>query len=151
MVRPNEGSDTCGVSKDINKTHIKKIPLRYQRKSGKTVTYSSGNILHDEKFQKTNEKNDLSQSSLRNSVRARDGGKTIRERVKAVSLQVNVSGKVDSGTGDDLSKEGKHGDTSVLELDVSETLELGFISIGNKAKRIVESKRFLCTQFTLES
>ena len=114
-------------------------------------TYSSSNILHDEKLQKTDEKDDLSQTGLGDGIGTGDGGKSIGVRVKAVSLQVDVSGKVDSGTGDDLSKEGKHGDTSVLELDVSETLELGFISIGNKAKRIVESKRFLGSKFVLES
>ena len=37
---------------------------------------------------------------------------------------VNVSGKVDSVTGDNLAEEGKLTDTSVLDFDVTKAVEL---------------------------
>lgn len=110
----------------------------------------SSHILHDEKLKKTDEENDLSESGLRNGIRAGDGGKTIRVRVEGISLKIDASRKVKSGTGHDLSKEGKHGNTSMLKFDVSKTVELGFIAIGNQTKRIVESERLLGAQFSFE-
>ena len=111
---------------------------------------SSGHILHDEKFKKTNEKDNLSESCLGDSVWAGNGRQTIGERVEGVSLKIDVSGKVDSGAGDNLSKERKHANASVLEFDVSKTVELGFIAVGNQTKRIVESKWLLGSQFSFE-
>lgn len=52
--------------------------------------------------------------------------------------------------GDQISDNGKHGDTSVLEFDVSESVELFFITIGNKSKGVEETKRSLGTKFVLE-
>jgi hypothetical protein len=42
---------------------------------------------------------------------------------------------VNSSTGDDVSKESKLGDTSVLELNVTKTIEALLISVVKKAKR----------------
>ena len=64
---------------------------------------------------------------------------------------VDVSGEVDSGAGDDLTQEGKLSDTSVLDLNVTETVEalLGAVS-GEHAEGIEESKRGLGTELILE-
>jgi hypothetical protein len=111
----------------------------------------SSDILHDGNLKNANEDNNLCKPKEGDGVFAEKGGSTIREGVEGVSLQVNTSGKVESGTSDDLSKEGKHGDTSVLEFDVTKTIESFLVSIDQEAKRIVESKGFLGTKFTFES
>ena len=96
---------------------------------------SVGRVLHSTGLKETNKDNHLDQTKTRDSVRAEESGNTIGVRVEGVSLEVNVARKVDSGTSGDLSKEGKLTDTSVLELDVSEALKSGSISIGDQTKR----------------
>ena len=59
-------------------------------------------------LQAANEGNDLDKSSSGDGVGSDDGGDTVGVRVEGVTRVVNVSGKVDSGAGDDLAKEGKH-------------------------------------------
>ena len=95
----------------------------------------SGNILHDGDFKETNEADDLSNSVERNGIRSLDGGNTVRVGVEGVTRVVNVSWKVDSGTGDDVSEETKHGNTAVLDLDVSETIESFLIGSYYLSKR----------------
>ena len=109
-----------------------------------------GLVLHDEELKKTNEKKNLSSSSRGDGVRSSDGGETVGERVERVSSSVDRSREVESGTGGDLSEEGKHGNTSVLDLDVSETVELLLVGIVKESKRIVEAKRRLDTKLALE-
>jgi hypothetical protein len=68
-----------------------------------------------------------------------------------VSGVVDVSGKVDSGAGGDLAKEGKHTDTSVLDLDVTKAVEAFFLNISiEKSEGIEESERSLGTELVLE-
>jgi hypothetical protein len=67
-----------------------------------------------------------------------------------VTRVVNVSGKMDSSTGHNLSEEGKLTDTSVLDLDVTKTVECLLVSIGDKSERIEESKRSLGTELVFE-
>ena len=107
----------------------------------------SGNILHYEKLKSSNEGNNLQKSSLGDGV---DGGPTVGDGVEAGSRVVNVSGKLDSVTGHDLSKESKLGDTSVLELDITKTVEFLLVGIGQKSQRIEESKRRLDSKLRLE-
>ena len=52
---------------------------------------------------------------------------------------------------DQVSGNGKHGNTSVLKLNKSESVELFLVTVGNEAKRIEESERGLGAQFRLES
>ena len=63
-----------------------------------------------------------------------------------MSGHVDVSWKVESGTSGDLSKEGQLTDTSVLDLDVTKTVELFLVTVGNHAKGIEETKRRLGTK-----
>ena len=77
----------------------------------------SRNITHEAALEEANEGDDLNESSGGDGVRADEGGDTVGERVEGVSGVVDVSAKVESATGDDLSEEGKLGDTSVLDLD----------------------------------
>ena len=77
----------------------------------------SRNITHEAALKEADEGDDLDKSGGGDGVGADEGGDTVGERVEGVSRVVDVSAEVDSATGDDLSKEGKLGDTSVLDLD----------------------------------
>ncbi|KAL7466190.1 hypothetical protein ACHAXS_006486, partial [Conticribra weissflogii] len=57
---------------------------------------------------------------------------------------------VDSGTGDDVSEEGKLCDTSVLDLNITEAVEALLVGIIEKSKGIEESERGLGTELGLE-
>ena len=72
------------------------------------------------------------------------------KRVEGVSRVVDVSWKVDSSTGDDVTKEGKHRNTSVLDLDVTKTFEASFIGSVQKTEGVEEAKWWLDTKFILE-
>ena len=107
----------------------------------------SGNILHDSELKESNEGKDLEGSSNRNLEGASPSLSDVRERSSGV---VNVSWKTDSVTGDNLSKEGKLGDTSVLQLNVTKTVETLLVGIVKHAQRIEESKRGLGSELVLE-
>jgi hypothetical protein len=113
-----------------------------------TDEFSSGNVLHDGKFQETNEEGDLEGTGNRDGERGIPSVSEVRE---LSSVHGNVSGKVDSGGVDEVSDNSQHADTSVLDLDVSETVELFLVTISNKAKGIEESKRCLGTELVFES
>lgn len=113
-----------------------------------TRELSSGDVLHDEKLKESYEGNELEKSSLGDSS---NSSPSIGDGVEGGSGVVNVSGKVDTSTGDDVSEESKLTDTSVLELNVTETVETVLVSIIKKSKRIEESKRRLNSELTLES
>ena len=100
----------------------------------------SGDVLHNSKLKESNEGKDLEGSSNRNLEGASPSLSNVRERSSGV---VNVSWKTDSVTGDNLSKEGKLGDTSVLQLNVTKTVETLLVGIVEHAQRIEESKRGL--------
>ena len=104
----------------------------------------SGNITHEGTLKDSDEGDDLNKSSGGDGVRSEEGGNTVGERVEGVSGVVDGSGKVDSGTGHNLSKEGKLSNTSVLDLNVTKTVKtlLGAVS-GEHAEGIEESKRSL--------
>mmetsp|Transcript_15082 Transcript_15082/g.20537 ORF Transcript_15082/g.20537 Transcript_15082/m.20537 type:complete len:205 (-) Transcript_15082:154-768(-) len=110
-----------------------------------------GRVLHDEKLKEANEGNNLKKTSLGDGIRAEKGGSTIRVGVEGVTGEVDVSRKVDSGAGDNLAKEGKLCDTSVLELDVTETVETLLIGVLEHAKRIKKTKRRLGAKLALET
>jgi hypothetical protein len=57
---------------------------------------------------------------------------------------------MDTGTCDDVTKEGKLGDTAVLDFDISKTVESLLVGIVKEAKRIEETKRSLCAKLRLE-
>jgi hypothetical protein len=110
----------------------------------------SWNILHEGALKDSDEGDDLDKASSRDGVRAEKGGNTVGVRVERVSGVVNVSWKVDSGTGDDLAEEGKLADTAVLDLDVSEAVEASLVLTGELSEGIEESKRSLGAELILE-
>ena len=112
----------------------------------------SGNITHEGNLQPSNEGDDLALSLEGDGIRSDQGGNTVGEGVEGVSGVVDVSGEVDTSTGDDVTQESKLSNTSVLDLNVTETVEtfLGAVS-GEHAEGIEESKRRLDTKLILES
>jgi len=110
----------------------------------------SGDILHHSELKSSNEGDNLGEASSRDGIRSGDGGPAVGEGIEGVSGVVNVSGKVDSGTGNDVSKESKLSNTSVLDLDVTEAVEALLISIIEESKGVEESKRGLGTELRLE-
>ncbi|KAK1734408.1 putative chlorophyll a/b binding protein, partial [Skeletonema marinoi] len=112
---------------------------------------SSRNITHEGNLQPSNEGDDLALSLEGDGIRSDQGGNSVGEGVEGISGVVDVSGEVDSGTGHNLAKEGKLSDTSVLDLNITETVEtfLGNVS-GEQAEGIEESKRRLDTELILE-
>ena len=107
----------------------------------------TGNILHDEELKESYEKDDLDDSSLR------DGRKSLessRDGVEGGAVVVNVSGKTNSGSGGDVSKDSQLGDTAVLELNRAEAIEALLSNSIEHTKRIEESKRRLGTEGILE-
>ena len=64
---------------------------------------------------------------------------------------VNVSGKVDSGTGHNLSEEGQLADTSVLDLNITQAVESFFRAVSTEhSKRIEKVQGWLGAEFVLE-
>jgi hypothetical protein len=110
----------------------------------------SWDVLHDEQFKETNKAENLNSSPVRDRVRAEEGGKSIGVGVEAVSSVIDGSSEVNTSTGDDVSKEGKLGNTSVLDLNETKTVETLLVGTVKKSKRIEESKRRLDTELILE-
>mmetsp|Transcript_1784 Transcript_1784/g.2139 ORF Transcript_1784/g.2139 Transcript_1784/m.2139 type:complete len:243 (-) Transcript_1784:74-802(-) len=111
----------------------------------------SWNILHESNLKKTDEGNKLNKSSSWDGVRSDKGGNSVRVGVEGVSGVVDASWKVDSSAGDNLSKESKLGDTSVLDLYVTKAVETFLVNISvQKSKRIEESKWWLSSKLVLE-
>ena len=112
-----------------------------------TNEFSSGDVLHDGKLEETNEGDNLSETGRWDGV---DGSETSWDGLEGGAGEVNVAWETGSGLGHKVSDNGKHGDTSVLDLDVSETVELLLVTVGNQAKRIEESERSLGTELAFE-
>merc|ERR1712228_623045 len=108
----------------------------------------SGNIFHDGSLQQTDEENKLGNSGGGDGL---EGGETVGDVGEFGSVKGDVSAKTVSGFLDKVSNNGKHGDTSVLDFNISETVELLLVSVGDKAKGIPEAKRRLSTKLVLES
>ena len=112
-----------------------------------TNEFSSGDVLHDEDLKESDESEELEKGSR---GKAGDGVETGRNVRELGSREVNGSRKTDSGLFDEVSNDGKHGNTSVLDLNVSETVEVFLVSIGDKSEGVEEAKRRLGSEFILE-
>ena len=113
-----------------------------------TNEFSSGDVLHDSNLKEADKGDDLGDTSLGDGVQGLESTGNVGELGSIVG---DVSGKTNSGFSDEVSSNGKHANTSVLDLDETKTVELGLITIGDKSKRIIESKRRLGTELVLES
>ncbi len=83
----------------------------------------------------------------------RNGGKTgetVGDAIEGGAIQINGAGQVDSSGGGNVSHDGKHGNTSVLDLSETQLVKALLISVLKEAKRIPEAKRRLSTHLSLE-
>jgi hypothetical protein len=111
----------------------------------------SGDVTHEGALKDTDGSNHLDKSSGGDGVGSEKGGNTVGVRVERMSRVVDVSGKMDSSAGGDLAKEGKHTDTSVLDLDETKAVETVRFSISREhSEGIEESERSLGTELVLE-
>mmetsp|Transcript_20838 Transcript_20838/g.32772 ORF Transcript_20838/g.32772 Transcript_20838/m.32772 type:complete len:214 (-) Transcript_20838:57-698(-) len=117
--------------------------------SGELISKSI-HVLHDGNLKKANEGEDLNGTLDRDGVSAVDGGPAVGVRVERMSSGVNVSSEVSSSTGDDVTQESKLSNTSVLDLDVTETVETALTGLVEESEGIPESDRGLGAEFGFE-
>ena len=111
---------------------------------------SSLNVLHDEQLKETDEAEDLHSTPIRDRVGAKEGSQTIGVGGKRVAGIIDASREVGATTCSDLSKEGKLGDTAVLKLNVTETVETLLVGVIEQSQGIEEAERRLGTKLGLE-
>lgn len=61
------------------------------------------------------------------------------------TLKIDGSRKTNTSLSNGTASEGQHGNTSVLQLDITKTVELLLVAIFDKAQRIPESDWGLIT------
>jgi len=111
----------------------------------------SWDVLHETDLEEPNEGDELDESGGWDGVRSDEGGDTVGEGVEGISLEVDASGEEDTGTGGDLSEEGEHTNASVLDLDVSESVESLLVDVTvQQTEGIEESERGLGAELVLE-
>merc|ERR1719384_799891 len=76
--------------------------------------------------------------------------RTVTDIREGSSRVVNITWKTNTSISYEVSNNGKHGNTSVLDFYKSKTIEFVLVTIGNKTKWVKETKRRLCTKFILE-
>ena len=133
---------------------VKLVPPGLERPVAKVTrefVAESRHVLHDGDLEEPDEGEDLKRALDGDGVRAVDGGPAVGEGVEGVSRVVDVSREVDTGAGDDVAQEGKLGDASVLDLDVTEAVESLLVGAVQKAEGVEESDGRLGSELTLES
>jgi len=106
----------------------------------------SGNVAHDKELEPSDEEDDLKEALTGDGISTVQGGEAIGDVGELTAAEVDGTAKVDTGTGDDVAKEGKHGNAAVLDLNVSEAVELVLVAVGDQAEGIEEAKRGLGTE-----
>jgi hypothetical protein len=72
-----------------------------------------------------------------------EGGETVGNIGEGKSGAVNTSWETASGLGNEVSDNAEHTDASVLDLDVTKTVESFLVTVSDHTERIEESKRSL--------
>ncbi len=98
-----------------------------------TSVFTGTSVLHDEQLKETNEGEDLDKSGVGDIFESSNSGFDGGERC---SLVVNVSGDTGTEGGVDVSENGKHGNTSVLDFDVTKTIESFLVNTVQHVQRI---------------
>eukprot|EP01083_Nonionella_stella_P074563 202317_1 len=109
---------------------------------------SSSDVLHYESLKESNESKKLEKSGIRDLGKSGESSWDVSE---GGSVLGDGSWKTNSGLLNKVSYNSKHGNTSVLNLNKSETVEFCLVSVLNKSERIEESKGLLDSKLTLES
>lgn len=108
---------------------------------------SARDVLHETKLQESNEDDDLGNSS---GADGGERGNTVGDISESLSREVDVTRQTDSSFLNEVSKNSKHGNTAVLELDVSEAIEFLFVAITDETQRIVKAERGLGSKLLLK-
>ena len=103
-----------------------------------TRALSANPVPHEGGLQQTNEEEKLGKSGLGDS---RQVGEATREVGELGAREVNVAREAVTSGGGDVTNNTEHGNTSVLQLDVSEAVEFGLIGVLEEAERVVEADR----------
>ena len=106
----------------------------------------SGNVAHDKELEPSDEEDDLEEALAGDGIGAVKGVEAVGDVGELAAAEVDGTVEVDTGTGDDVAKEGKHGDAAVLDLNVTEAVELGLVTVGDQAEGIEKAKRGLGTK-----
>ena len=117
---------------------VKGIPAEI----GGSVAVVSGEFtvsigLANDELEEEDEDENLRQATLGEGG---DGSKTRGDIGELLAVKGQVSWEAVSGKGVKVTSNGKHGDTSVLDLNLAKTLESGLASVVKHTKRIKESK-----------
>ena len=127
-----------GVPAEVNsKRHVAEI-------AGELA--GSGNVTHDKELEPSDEKDDLEKALAGDGIGAVKGSEAVGDIGELAAAEVDGTAKVDTSTGDDVAKEGKHGNAAVLDLNVTEAVQLGLVSVSDKAEGVEEAKRGLGTE-----
>jgi hypothetical protein len=146
----HHGSTKVLKDDERQKKKVRKVKQTASRKwqvSVLTYTGEGVGVLDPKELEHTNVSNNLGNASTADSGKGRE---SIGDIGELGSRKVDVSGETDTSSGDKVSEEGKLGNTSVLDLNVTKTVEGGFVATGEQAKGIEESKRGLDTELVLE-
>jgi hypothetical protein len=104
-------------------------------------------ILHDVGLQETNEEEHLAKSGGRDFGQGR---KAVGNVGKGLARVVNVARQTDAGFLDEVSDHGEHANASVLDLHITQAVELFLVTVRNKSKRIKETQRGLRSELVRE-
>jgi len=75
---------------------------------------------------------------------------TSADTLEARAMEVNVAWKTNSGRGDNVASDGKHGDPAMLQLNSAEAIKLLLITVGDQTQGIPEAKRRLSADLVLK-
>jgi len=98
-----------------------------------TNKLSTTTVLHDEKLKDSDEEKNLEKTLSGNCGEC---SPTVGNGVECGSSGVNISRKMDSSTGNNVTGEGKHTDAAVLDLGVTELIEPFLASIAKEVEGV---------------
>lgn len=99
---------------------------------------SVGGVLHDKQLKETNEGNELEETCLRDGV---EGSEAVGDGSEGGSVVVNVPREVSAHSGGYVSSDGKHGNASMLDLDVAEAIwRVKCVYGGGDIRRVTRNK-----------
>mmetsp|Transcript_3995 Transcript_3995/g.9026 ORF Transcript_3995/g.9026 Transcript_3995/m.9026 type:complete len:224 (+) Transcript_3995:414-1085(+) len=112
-----------------------------------TGVFAGTVVLHDEQLEESNESENLNKSGVGN---VGESGDTGFDRGKGGSGVINVSGNTGAKGCVDVTENGKHGNASVLDLDLSQAIESSLVSGTDHVHGIPESEGHLGTDLSLK-
>ena len=103
----------------LHEFFVSALPLEHTI-SQITREFTFTQVFHDENLKESNESDNLEETSGGDVTESSDSR---LDGSKGCSREVNISRNTSSERGVDVSKNSKHGNTSVLDLDIAEAIE----------------------------